>query len=254
MPTAASLLTSGLSSLAKALGPSDHADRPSEAILVPLSAQTDRVDPDAERFRFQYFPDSIRSGKQTNWQQREIPGGSLPLYQWIAGGEHSISLTVMFSCDTDLLTNSQLWSTLSADGLKERNPDIRSAVAWLRQFLLPTYAVSGAGTPVTRPPRKLLLNMPGTGIGLLAGVPGGEQDVRPHSMYVLMSQCEVTHKALFPSGLPRLTEVDLTFVQIAQYGGTIRFPGVGPVHRTLLTAQRPFYPYTLRSSATGHTR
>ena len=247
MPTVATALTSGLQSLARAVGPASHADHASEAVLYPLDS-SDRIVP-SEAFRFQYFPESVRVTKQTNRQQKEIPGGSLPVYQFISGGEHLVAFTAQFSCDTDLLSNANVAAELEADGLRERNPDIRAASAWLRQFVTPRY---GSGPSPMTPPRKLVLSMPGTGIGVLAGVAPRTERLMADSIFCEMTQCDITLQALFPSGLPRLQQIELSFAQIAQYGGAVNFPGVGSLHDTLLTTGGAFRPYRLRPRA--HTQ
>lgn len=250
MPTVATAVVSGLQSLARAIGPSHAPERMSEAILIPLDPRTGRIRP-GPSFRFQYFPASLTSSKQTNWQQKEIPGASLPLYQFVAGGEHTLTFTAQFTSDTDLLANPELHETLRSDGLKEHNPDIRAAVAWLRQFVTPSYQSGSAlGAPLTQPPKKVLLFMPGTGIGLLAGAPTAAPSVQPHSVPTIMTQCEVTYEAFFASGLPRLVQVQLSFAQVAQYGGTVQFPGVTGLHDELLSTGGPFKPYQLLSRAT----
>jgi len=247
VPTVATALTSGVQSLARALGPSNHGEHSSECVLYPLDPRTDRIVPGAG-FRLQYFPESVKSSKPPNWQQKEVPGGSLPIYQFVAGGEHLVSYTAMLSCDTDLLSNEGLHAELESEGLRERNPDLRAALAWLRQFVLPRYP-SGGSPAVTAPPRKLMVSMPGTGIGLLAGVAPNTQALLVDSFFAQMTQCDVTLQKLFPSGLPRLIQMDLAFAQTAQYGGAVSFPGVSNVHDRLLTTGDPFRPYRLRPRA-----
>lgn len=248
MPVTAAAVLGGIRSLSKALADSTP-ERTSEAILIPLDARSDRIT--NESFRFQYFPETIQSTKQSNLQQKEIVGGSLPLYQWIAGGEHVVSFTAIFTCDLDLLVDRSLAAMARADGLRNRNADPRAAVAWLRQFKLPTYAEER-----TVPPRKLVLFLPGTGIGLLGGVPPGTEQLRPDSLYTILTQCDVTYQALFPSGLPRYLEVQVAFAQTAQYGGTVQFPGAGAVYGTLLagSAGSPFAPYGLLARQTPFLR
>lgn len=218
-------------------------------IVIPLDSRGDRIT--TQTFRFQYFPESFQSSKQTNVQQKEVAGASLPLYQWVAGGEHVISFTAVLTCDHDLLTTPALAAMVRADGLQRQNPDLRAAVAWLRQFKLPTYT---GGRTV--PPRKLNLFMPGTGIGLLGGVPPGAERLRPDSLYTILTQCDVGYQAFFPSGLPRYIEVQVAFAQTAQYGGGVQFPGVGSVHDALLagTAGSPFLPYGLAPREGPFTR
>lgn len=217
-----------LSSLAKSLhGQIDG--RTSDCCLIELDRNDSPVR--GSSLVFQYYPDTIQDTKAVNYQQKEIFGGSLPLYQWVASGERLISFTATFTCDVDLLDGSsqlertELYVRLKSAGHERRNIDIRSAILWLRQFQLPTYGndenLAIQGKPLTFAPSKLLLSMPGTGIGLS----GGEDRISgPNTILCIMTQCDVTYEALFASGLPRIATVQLAFAQVAQHRGGVTFP------------------------------
>lgn len=232
MPSLSSLTSSLISQVSQ---------RKVTAYLIEL---TDEGAPDLKedglpsQIAFQYFPESITDTKATNYQQKEIPGGSLPLYQWVSGGERLINFTAQFTCDVDLITAqgttgltalvsgaSTIRDRLKAAGVDGRNVDIRAAIGWLRRFVLPTYDNGGnkgqvvEGYPLTKAPSKLRLVMPNSGIGLAGGSP-----TTPHSVRVVMTQCDVTYDAFFPSGLPRVASVQLGFAEVPQYGGYIDFP------------------------------
>jgi hypothetical protein len=181
---------------------------------------------------FQYWPESVSDTKAINYQQKDIPGGSLPLYQWVSGGERLITFTAIFTTDVDLTageddspligtTENKIVDRLESAGVRSRNADIRSAVAWLRQYMLPTYAKSSntETRPLTKPPTKLKLVLPNSGIGLAGG---NVTDV--DKVLVVMTQCDVTYEAFFPSGLPRIATVALAFAEVPQEGGFIKFP------------------------------
>jgi hypothetical protein len=204
------------------------------AYLVELDPDTDV--PVAVQ-AFQYFPETLSDNKAVNWQSKEIPGGSLPLYQWTASGERTISFTAQFSTDVDLLqTNDALASVLGgADlglragvasakerlkntGQAERNVDVRSAIAWLRQYMLPTYQDQR-----TIPPPKLQLNLPQSGIGLAGGM-SNMTVMDADSIVCVMTSCDVTWEKFFPSGNARLASVSLAFAQVPQYKGVVSFP------------------------------
>jgi hypothetical protein len=192
------------------LGPDDD---------VPVSAQA-----------FQYFPESISDNKAVNWQTKEIPGGSLPIYQWVASGERTVSFTAQFSSDIDLALLSQAAfgdfqvqvakTRLKSTGTEERNVDVRSAIAWLRQYMLPSYDSVGQRTI---PPPKLKLRLPQSGIGLAGGdslATSQDADV----ILCVMTSCDVTWEKFFATGNPRLASVSLAFAQIPQYQGVVSFP------------------------------
>lgn len=221
----------GLLSLGQALL-SKVSGRKVSAYLQPLD---DKGEPDASfpALRFQYFPETVQDTKAVNWANREIPGASLPIYQWVSSGERSISFTAWFTCDMDLLAEAATgaeegaarFETLVSVGEGGRNVDIRSAVAWLRYFLLPTYGKpSAVGVPVAMAPRRLKLVIPGSGIGI-----GGGVAAYTHSgldeITCFMSQCDFTYEAFFTSGHPRCMSAQLAFTEIAQTAeGIVRFP------------------------------
>lgn len=221
-----------VSSLATSLNAQIDA-RTSDCALLELGP--DDV-PTGDNQVFQYYPDSISDNKTINYQAKEIFGGSLPLYQFIAGGERQISFTAVFSCDSDLLNGktqeaqTALYERLRSTGQERRNVDIRAAVMWLRQYMLPSYQDASTesqlsqdtgGTQLTFAPSKILLSMPGTGIGYFGG---DDTSSGPDSIICHMSQCDVTISEMFPSGLPRAATVQLAFVQEPQSAGSVIFP------------------------------
>jgi len=217
----------GLVGLATALGPGLLSEKRSMATLISLMPDTDQ--PDTAQ-AFQYFPESISDNKAVNWQTKEIPGGSLPVYQWVASGERTISFTAQFSSDIDLallvtdvgaFAANDAKERLKSSGQGERNVDVRSAAVWLRQYMLPTY---DSVKQRTIPPAKLKLNLPQSGIGLA----GGENNFTSQdadSILCVMTSCDITWEKFFPSGNPRLASVSLAFAQIPQFNQVVSFPG-----------------------------
>lgn len=212
---------SGLLSLSSALTSSLHKQK-GDVLLTELQEPDDKL---GSTLRFQYFPDSIQDSRDVNLRPREIPGGSLPIYQWTSGGPRTISFTAVFSTDVNFATTPALSGAvvarLKAVGEESRNIDIRSAIVWLRRF---TYARYGdpttSGVPLTYPPRKTYLSIPGSGIGL-AGMGGfGGAD----AVLCQMTHCDVHYISFFPNNLPRLVTVSLSFAEIAQLGGQVQFP------------------------------
>jgi hypothetical protein len=211
--------------------------------------------------RFQYYPDSISDSKAVNWAPKEVPGGSLPMYHYTGSGERNISFTAYFTTDIDHLLDgeglvqndivaldrgwlptstavpqsttrrmSSLVDTLArvrerlrAASAEDRNPYVPGALLWLRRFMFPRYGENmDLGVPITRPPHKILLHFPGAGIELLGGsrgfsAPGG-------GVLCVMTQCDITIDALFPSGNIRVASVSLSFAEVPQRGGYVIFP------------------------------
>lgn len=234
-----------LRNLSTALGP--QVDKRSAAwYIVPLEPGTDAPIMDEIRM-FQYNPESLQDTKQNNYQQKEVPGGSLPLYQWVAGGERLISFSVLFTNDIEPLgelgeyegesaLTGQLRQIQSA-GIENRNVDISGACAWLRQFIYPKYQEE---IPNVVPPRKLFLVIPKTYIDVVTCV---------------MTQCDVTINACWPGGAIREAEVQLSFAEVAQSKGAVVFPGSGRPRSTTLpsTLDQPRLADSLESVAKRYT-
>jgi len=232
-----------------------------EGNLIPLAS-----------FTFQYFPEEISDDKDINMQTKELAGGSLPIYQFISAGERTISFTAMFSSDVDHVSqaaasSSFLFSVTARDnyervkeaGLERRNIDARTAITNLRAFMLPRYMTQAEGAAETKPPPRLRLFIPGSGIGVTGGI--SEAGHGPDAMFCVMTQCNVTYHKFFPSGFPRLVSVDLSFAQVPQLGNRIKFPNsmlaydssslathFSLIHQAggALPSDASFLPYTLQ--------
>ena len=197
------------------------------AYLYALKDDGD-IDP-SNKLAFQYFPESIQDTKQINWSAREIPGASLPIYQWISSGERAISFTAYFTSDVNLsgANADGLEGRLKDQGVLHRNIDIRQALVKLRQFMMPTYAeATQVGTPTAKAPAKVMLGLPGSGVGAYGGLNENDEGGEEGSglMYGLMTQCDITYEQMFPNGMPRIVSVALTFVETAQIGSSVLFP------------------------------
>lgn len=210
----------------------------SAVYLITLNPQTDQPTFAAT---LQYFPESLSDTKAVNWQTKEIPGASLPLYQWTGSGERTISFTAQFSTDIDYLAPTTKTNAI-LNNIRERlrnagqlnyNVDIRSAVVWLRSHMLPTYSSQGFAIP----PPKLQLFIPRSGIGLAGGAASLTGSDGPDSIICVMTSCEVTWEKFFVSGAPRLASVNLSFAQVPQYKGQVQFPTGGDAMRNAFVPQ-----------------
>jgi len=167
---------------------------------------------------FQYWPDGINESQSANWAANEIPGASLPLYQFISLGERPISFTVYFSRDEDgeitgkgggggvsnwEKVKSAAKSFLGGGGIQQdkHNVDINAAIAWLRSLLYPAYKNN-----VYYPPRVLKLYVPNVKLS------AADKEI----IYCILVQVSINWMAFFPSGTPRLASVDLAFNEVAQ--------------------------------------
>lgn len=175
----------------------------------------------APKIALQYWPESLTDSRSSEWNPRNIPGGSHPIYQWTHGGERRLSFTAVFARDQqpdDGKTNlgGFLRSAASAVGLgpksgdPARDPPIEAAVKWLRYFTYPLYRPGSVR--VSEPP-KVLLVFEGSGLA---------HDDSP-GLVTVMTGCEVTYEAWFPNGAPRIVEVALEFAEVVQQGDSVRF-------------------------------
>jgi hypothetical protein len=208
-------------------------------------------------YAFQYFPETITDTKAVNYSAKDIPGGSLPLYQWVSSGERVVSFTAYFTSDIDMAAVApsgpggpiDQFNTLVAQGLQTRNLDVRTAFLLLRRYMFPTYVTGGTapGQPLTYSPPKLMLMFTGSGLGLFGGFgttpgqqgtsylpQGGSSSAPPpvgigdrDGMTCVMTQCDLTIEQTFPSGMIRVGSVQLAFAHIAQLGGVVTFPSYG---------------------------
>lgn len=237
----------GLASLPRLLSP--YADKKlTDCSLTPLKHGTD--EPQMALMKaFQYFPETLTDSKQGNWQSKEIPGGSLPIYQWVNGGERTLTFTANFSSDVDLDLVTE--DRLAGLGIRIRNVDVKSALLWLRSFMFPVYSQqqSNVGTVITMAPCKLLLSMPNTGIGYLGGSAVYSD---PDSVLCFMSQCEITIESWWSGGRPRLAAVQLGFTQLAQQGNAVVFPSYNGLEQPAFRGQGDVwkgYKITAKASA-----
>jgi hypothetical protein len=209
--------------------------RPARGYILPRDVFDGDAALPAQQRSFQYFPATINDSYATNYQTKVIPGLSHPLYQWTSGGARVVSFEAIFTRDRTY-TDSEREGISSRIGLgagqtkgadsfniasnsDPRNVDIPSAVAWLRSFLLPWYSSDGkkfSPTPLRpRPPRKLILGLPG--VRLNWGVPS----LPSEQMNAIMTACEVVYEGFFHDGTPRIAKVSLAFAEIIQVGGRI---------------------------------
>jgi hypothetical protein len=203
--------------------------QPQRPYITPLSAKDDsRLD--SQTRYFQYWPEEINDNKQTNWETKNIPGLSHPIYQWISGGGREISFTAIFTRDRALTSvEKQLLNSVEVDAsyassfigtlsgvpgtsfpYDPRNVDIPSALAYLRQFLYPTY--SNNPQERAKPPAKLILGFPGSRIN---ANPWGQ--LSDDELVCFMTQCDISIGGFFGDGTPRIAKVALQFTELIQY-------------------------------------
>lgn len=162
-----------------------------------------------ENKKLQFWPESIQDSKSSVYSDKQIPGGSHPVKQWVSGGPRTLSFTIMISRDT-----------LEVDTAEETNDqynvDVAAGVAWLRSMMYPLYDPK---TGFSEPPPVMLLDLPNSGIGAF------NQDSSKDQFQGVLNQCDVTYQAFFNDGTPRYVEVSVTFEEVVQSAAGITFHG-----------------------------
>lgn len=161
----------------------------------------------------QYWPENMSDSDGVNWQTKEIPGSNRPLYQWISGGERSISFTAMFSRDM----NGKIGEDFEED---KHNVDIDAAIAWLRMLKSNDYEKVKDMNMAVAPP-VLWMMFVGTKLGYNHNAPAVDGSSLESGVYCIMDQFEPEIRAWFPDGTPRLASVSLGFKEVIQVGNNI---------------------------------
>lgn len=193
-------------------------------------------------FVFQFWPQQVSDNYTPNYATKQIPGASHPLYQWVSGSGRTISFTATFISEiredafvlqgnagigndfrsrlnTAGSVSNKVGNAVGAALLPSTRykVNVAAALAALQQYLYPTYdAVRG----ITKPPKKLILVLPGTKLGRSDSADG---------ILCIMKAANVTMESWFPSGELRSASVALEFAEIVQYtqgeGTNIRYIG-----------------------------
>jgi hypothetical protein len=179
---------------------------------------------------FQYWPETFEDTYNPEYSPKQVPGGSHPLLQWTGGSSRDITFTAQFTAEVDeprsldTVTGARRNAAITSLTPSDRyTVDVRGALNRIRSFMLPSYGGSGGLNinSLTSPPKKLYLVLEGTRIG-------GDRD---YILCVLRS-APITYEACFPSGVPRIAQVSLTFTEIVQHrasqGSSISFVGREP--------------------------
>lgn len=190
-------------------------------------------------FVFQFWPQQIQDNYTPNYATKNIPGASHPIYQWTSGSGREISFTANFVSELredtgfGVVTNRDFRSRISGANAKSITNDngvsapptsgtgfplgplllpsarytinVSAAIAALQQYLYPDYTED-----VARPPKKLVLVLPGTNLGRKKDHDG---------ILCILRSAPVTMESFFPNGEIRSASVNLRFSEIVQHSG-----------------------------------
>lgn len=186
-------------------------------------------------FVFQFWPEQVQDNYTPNYATKNIPGGSHPIFQWTSGNGRDISFNAQFVAEiaesNGLLTantsdfrsritqaaaenrtagvRASLSSTLSSLALPSSRyqVNVSAAIAALQQYLYPDYVENETSGRFARPPKKVVLVLPGTNLGR-----GQDAD----GILCIMRGASVTMESWFPSGQLRSATVSLRFSEVVQ--------------------------------------
>lgn len=200
-------------SLAQAIG-IKATGNPVKACLSELDRKTGQESGDGKVIGFQYFPETIQDIQSARYSERDVPGGSHPIIQYLGAGSRSLSFTAFFTQEnnpeknsllTGLLTGTASFSPLTSTESRADTVDIPSAIKWLRSYICPNYE-----NGFVQAPPVAILYLPNSGI---IGY-----DKFKDSVTCVMTQCDVTYEAFHRNGAPRIVAVSLSFTETMQVG------------------------------------
>lgn len=178
-------------------------------------------------FIFQYWPSSLQISYEPTYVEQDIPGASHPLYQWTGGKGRTISFEAVFTAEQDPSTLLNL-APASWTPSERYTVDVAAAIARLQGYMMPSYNTPSSLNGVIKPPSRLILAFPGTGLGGGGWRTERNGSVRntttgrggPQTTYdavtVLLYSAPVTIESWFPDGAPRVATVQLTFKEVIQ--------------------------------------
>lgn len=236
--------------------------RPQVAYLFPeLDPVRDQAKADSvnsgfsanDIFVFQYWPTQVQDAYEAEYASKVIPGGSHPIYQWVAGSGRTISFEATFTSEIDEGSFSDLQGGGTGGGgntglgatvlpSSRYTVNVAAAINKLQSFQYPTYQNGGLKS-ISIPPAKLRLVLPGSKIGRK----NSKDDI-----LCFLKSTRVTYESFFPSGTIRVATIALEFVETVQRAGSsssnsssIEFIGTKSFDRELLSN------YNYRGSLTG---
>jgi hypothetical protein len=160
----------------------------------------------------QWFPESLQETGGADWDEKKIPGGSHPLYNYQGGQGRSFSFTLVLTSDEDPELGTMSSGKDNAYGV--RNLDIRQELGWVRSLCAAMYNSAEGGLRVAPPP-VVRLRVENIGWGADNGA----------EVYCLFQTYDIAYEKLWPSNYPRLVTVSLQCVETVQESGKIQFLG-----------------------------
>jgi len=149
---------------------------------------------------FQFFPESISDSRAVNIGEVSMPLIPNPMPTTVSSSPRTISFEALFAQEkwAGEGQDIQLWD--------KHNFNVGIALQALRSFCYPM----GTYTPL---PQPLMLNLPGTRLGIdVAGIRGD-------TVFCVLKDYNAIRKSFFPDGSIRVASVQLSFQEFSVIGG-----------------------------------
>jgi hypothetical protein len=149
---------------------------------------------------FQFFPESISDSRTVNIGEVSMPLMPNPLPGLVSSSARIVSFEVVFAQEKwagEGGNDSFTWD--------KHNFNVGVALQALRSFCYPM----GAFTPL---PQPLMLNLPGTRIGIDVGKTRGD------TIFCILKDYNAIRKSFFPDGSIRVASVQLSFQEFSVIG------------------------------------
>jgi len=165
--------------------------------------------------RFQWWPASLTDSIAIGWSEKTLPGASHGIMQWTANGGRTISFQLKLSremkYEDDILINGPPTARaipLTDIRQKQENLNIPLYLRYIRAYCYPEY--NGG---IAEPPVVAVVNIPGSEIS----------EDGDDFFFGVMTNCDVNYLKAFPNGKPRLVDVSVSFRQVVQGPGGIKW-------------------------------
>lgn len=214
--------------------------------LRPLDANTGQPVGDMDPMKLQFWPETIQYQRgSVGWQPRPVPGLSHNLFSWTQGGVPTLSfeLVLVNERDPSFKPKANPPGILSGEYNFEAN--ITSGLAWFAAAGNPRY--DGLDEPVQPPPLISVIPQylppeggsdaiemarafgrtltPGTEPGTTLAADIDEATRFSHlpdrDFIGVLMDFGVNYEKFYPTGVPRIATVSLTFSEVIQIGDVI---------------------------------
>lgn len=217
--------------------------------LRPIDANSGKPSEGMSPMKLQFWPDTITYSRGgIGWQSRPVPGLSHNLFSWTGGGAPSLTFDIVLVNERDPSFRSKNGDALKAEYNFDAN--ISAGLAWFAAAGNPLY--EGLDQPVQPPPmiqviaqhltpqfgqsvgsivstasKSITQNAIATAAGGSAAL-SGDIEVATRFSHLpdrdfigVLMDWGVNYEKFFPSGVPRVATVNLSFSEVIQIGDVI---------------------------------